>query len=79
MLLYILYTILKVYMYIMFVYVLLSWTPLINSKFYNLLRIICEPYLGIFRGKLIAANMDWGALIGLILINLLVYFLGTMV
>lgn len=76
MFVYVLYQILRVYMYIMFAYVLLSWTPLVTSRFYDYLRIICEPYLRIFRGKLIAANMDFGGLIGLLLLNLIVYFLG---
>lgn len=79
MFLYVIWMILRIYMYIMFVYVLLSWTPLVNSRFYDYLRYICEPYLGIFRNKLIVGNMDFGGLIGLLLLNLLVYYLGTFV
>ena len=79
MLLIILYRILQVYMYIMFIYVLLSWTPLVNSSFYYYLRKICDPYLNIFRNKLIISNMDFGVLIGLILLNLVVYYLGSVI
>lgn len=75
----ILFRILQIYSYIMFLYVILSWTPLIRSRFYDALRIICEPYLGIFRNKLIIGNMDFGALLGLLLLNGIVYYLGTMI
>jgi len=71
------YQVLRVYMYIMFVYILLSWTPLINSKFYGYLRRICDPYLNIFRGKLIISNMDFGGLFGLILLQVLLYFIAN--
>lgn len=71
----ILYQIIQAYLYIMFVYILLSWTPLVTSRFYELLSRICDPYLNIFRGKLIAGNMDFGGLIGLILLQVLLLFL----
>jgi len=61
----------------MFVYILLSWTPLVKSKFYDVLRRICDPYLRIFRGKLVISNMDFGGLVGLILLQVLLYFVGT--
>ncbi|HOO44126.1 MAG TPA: YggT family protein [Bacillota bacterium] len=75
----ILFRIVEIYSYIMFIYVLLSWTPLVSSRFYDYLRRICEPYLGIFRNKLIIGNMDFGALIGLLLLSGMVYYLGSLI
>lgn len=71
------YQVLRVYMYVMFVYIILSWTPLVNSKFYSYLRMVCDPYLNIFRGKLVISNMDFGGLFGLILLQVLLYFIGN--
>ena len=71
------YQVLRIYMYILFVFILLSWTPLVNSKFYGYLRMICDPYLNIFKGKLIISNMDFGVLLGIIILQVLVYFIGN--
>ncbi|MFP4478157.1 MAG: YggT family protein [Candidatus Izemoplasmatales bacterium] len=73
--LYYTYLFLRIYFYIMIVYIILSWTPLVNSKFYLILRIIVEPYLGIFRGWFILGSMDFTPIIGLLLYR----FLLTMI
>ena len=75
--LYYVYQVLRVYTYVIFIYILLSWTPLVRSKFYYYLGRICEPYLGIFRGRFVFNNMDFGTLIGIILLQVLVYFIGN--
>lgn len=61
------YYVLLTYFYIMIVYVLLSWTPLRNSCFYDILSKIVNPYLGIFRGWLVFSNIDFTPMLGLIL------------
>ncbi|MCK4552056.1 MAG: YggT family protein [Tenericutes bacterium] len=71
------YQVLRIYVYILFIFILLSWTPLVNSKFYGYLRMICDPYLNLFKGKLIFSNMDFGTLFGIIILQVLVYFIGN--
>ncbi len=73
-----LYYVLMAYSWILFIYILLSWTPLVNSRFYNFLRNICEPYISVFRGRFIIGGMDMGVLIGLVLLNALVYLLAML-
>ncbi len=75
LLLLIIYNILTVYMFILFVYILLSWTPLVRSKFYYYLRVIVEPYINIFRGKLVFSNMDFGPTVGILLLYFVTYYL----
>ncbi|XFA99365.1 YggT family protein [Candidatus Izemoplasma sp. B36] len=75
--LYYVYQVLRVYSYVIFIYILLSWTPLINSKFYYYLGRICNPYLNIFRGRFVFNNMDFGSLFAIILLQVLVYFIGS--
>ena len=78
-LVYVLYNLIQIYVYIMVVYILLSWTPLYNSKFGRILGNICDPYLNIFRGKLVAGNIDFGAVIGILLLQVILMYLGTLV
>lgn len=73
-----LYTILQIYVYIMFVYIILSWTPLINSAFYKALGRFVDPYLNIFRGKFIVGMFDLGSLIGIILLQVVLMMLGNL-
>lgn len=61
------YYVLLVYFYVMIVYILLSWTPIRNSRFYTLLGKICDPYLGIFRGWIVISNIDFTPMLGLLL------------
>jgi len=65
------YYVLLAYFYTMIVYVLLSWTPLRNSRFYYILSKIVDPYLGIFRGWLVFSNIDFTPMLGLILYQVL--------
>jgi YggT family protein len=62
-----LYWALNIYFYIMILYVLLTWTPLINSQFGRILKRIVDPYLGIFRGWFVIGNMDFTPMVGLLL------------
>jgi YggT family protein len=68
--------ILTVYFYIMIAYVLLSWTPLVNSNFYRLLGKIVNPYLGVFRGWFTLSGIDFTPMLGLILFQLLLSFIA---
>lgn len=69
--LYYAYIFLRIYFYIMIVYIILSWTPLVNSRFYSILEKIVNPYLGIFRGWFVFSGMDFTPMIGLILYQFL--------
>jgi len=71
------YYLLSIYFYIMIIYVILSWTPLVNSKFYGYLRQIVDPYLGMFRGWLVFGQIDFTPMFGLILFQFLLRFIGT--
>ncbi len=72
----IIYYFLMVYFYIMIVYIILSWTPLVNSKFYEVLRMIVHPYLGMFRGWLVFGQIDLTPMLGLILYQFLLRFIA---
>jgi len=61
----------------MIVYIILSWTPLVNSKFYEFLDSIVHPYLGMFRGWLIVGPLDLTPMLGLLMYQFLLRFLGT--
>ena len=61
------YYFLNIYYYIMIIYIILSWTPLVKSKFYYYLRAIVNPYLGIFRGWFVFSGMDFTPMVGLII------------
>lgn len=73
----IMYQIIQVYIYILFIYIILSWTPIVNSSFYRFLKRICDPYMSIFRGKLVIGQMDFGGIVGLILLQVLMFFIGN--
>lgn len=77
LLLTIIYNFLNVYMFIMFVYILLSWTPLIRSKFARILGSVVDPYLNIFRGKLIVGMMDFGGTVGILLLYVVTLLMRT--
>ena len=60
--------ILYAYYLIIILYVLLGWIdPIRNSRFYYALGKLCEPFLRLFRGKIVIGFMDFGVTIGLIL------------
>ena len=69
--------ILTYYFYIMIIYVLLTWTPWINSKFGRILHMIVNPYLGIFRGWLVFGNLDFTPMLGLILYQVVLTILAN--
>ncbi|MDA3932508.1 MAG: YggT family protein [Tenericutes bacterium] len=69
--LYYTYIFLRIYFYVMILYIILSWTPLVNSKFYSVLRKIVDPYLGIFRGLFVFGSMDFTPIVGLLLYQFL--------
>ncbi|QWC00658.1 YggT family protein [Mycoplasmatota bacterium] len=69
--LYYAYLFLRLYFYVMIVYIILSWTPLVNSRFYLILRRIVDPYLGIFRGWFVLGNIDFTPMLGLLLFQFL--------
>ncbi|MBU1145442.1 MAG: YggT family protein [Firmicutes bacterium] len=71
LLLYYSFYVLRIYFYIMIVTIILSWTPIANSKFYLILQKICAPYLNIFRGWIVVGNMDFTPMLGLILYQIL--------
>ncbi len=61
------YYALLVYFYIMVIYILLSWTPIKNTRFYYLLDKIVNPYLRIFSGWIVISNIDFTPMLGLLL------------
>lgn len=67
LLLYYAYLLLELYFYVMLVYIILSWTPLVNSQFYQVLRKIVFPYLGMFDGWFVLGRIDFTPLIGLLI------------
>ena len=71
----VMYQIIQAYIYVIFIYFLLSWTPLVTSAFYQALGKIVNPYIGMFRGKFIVGRMDLGGLVGLILLQVLLLFI----
>lgn len=71
LLLYYMYLLLRIYFYVMIVYIILSWTPLVNSRFYQILSVIVNPYLGIFRGWFTFGGADFTPMIGLLLYQFL--------
>ncbi|MGE4571363.1 MAG: YggT family protein [Candidatus Izemoplasmatales bacterium] len=70
------YYLLTIYFYLMLAYIILSWTPLVNSKFYEMLTRIVHPYLGMFRGWLILGQIDFTPMFGLILFQFLLRFIA---
>ncbi len=75
----IIYNFLNVYMFIIFVYVILSWTPLINSQFSRILGTVVDPYLNIFRGKLIVGMFDLGGTLGILLLYLVTILMRSFI
>ena len=65
------YQVLRIYFYIILITVILSWTPLVNTRFYQILLKITGPYMNIFRGWLVISNMDFTPIIGFILYQIL--------
>ncbi len=61
----ILYQALQIYFILLILYILFSWVPEIRqSRFYEILHMICDPYMRIFRGWLVFGGMDFTPIIG---------------
>ena len=71
------YLVLYFYYFLMIVQILLSWTPLVGSKFYHLLEKITGPYLNMFRGWIVIGQMDFTPMFGIILFQVLLSFIGS--
>ncbi|MBU0997318.1 MAG: YggT family protein [Firmicutes bacterium] len=74
-LLVIVYNLLYVYFVILVVAILLSWTPLIHTKFYGFIEKITDPFLNIFRGYIIIGQFDLTPTLGIFLYYLLLTFM----
>ncbi len=79
LLLYYIYMALQIYFYIMIIYVILTWTPLINSQLGRILGRIVNPYLGVFRGWFVLGNIDFTPMIGLLLYQFVLSILGRLI
>ncbi len=70
------YQVLTVYFYIMIATIILSWTPIRNSKIYLILEKITSPYLKIFRGWIVIGMVDFTPMLGLIIFQVLLTIMG---
>lgn len=70
------YHVLRIYFYIILITAILSWTPLVNSKFYHLMYRISAPFMNMFRGWIVISNMDFTPIIGFILYQILLNFIA---
>ncbi len=75
-------TIVNFYVFLIIIYVLLSWFPHergFMNDVYNVLGSICEPYLGLFR-KIIPAmgGVDFSPVIAVIVLQLVVQVIGRL-
>ncbi|MDD3113062.1 MAG: YggT family protein [Candidatus Izemoplasmatales bacterium] len=70
------YQILRVYFYLMFATLILSWTPIRNTRFYNVLEKITMVYLNLFRGWLVVGQIDLTPILGLILYQFILQMIG---
>ena len=68
--------ILTIYFYLMIGAIVVSWTSLRTTKAYAVLKQITDPYLNLFRGKLIAGSIDFGPMLGLVLYELLMNYMA---
>lgn len=72
------YQALNIYFYIILITVILSWTPIVNSQFYQILLKITAPFMNLFRGWIVIGNMDFTPIIGFILYQALLNFIGRL-
>ncbi|MDD3864873.1 MAG: YggT family protein [Candidatus Izemoplasmatales bacterium] len=70
------YYVLYVYFFIIIVQVLLSWTPIVKTRFYEFLTKITNPYMSLFRHWLVIGNIDFTPMIGLILFQVILAFIA---
>ena len=74
-LLYYIYQALWIYFYILIIYVILTWTPIVNTPFGRFLKKITDPFLSIFRGWFVIGMFDFTPMIGLLLYQFLLQIL----
>ncbi|MGI6392543.1 MAG: YggT family protein [Candidatus Izemoplasmatales bacterium] len=72
------YWALSAYYYLMIFTIILSWTPIRNTWFYDFIDKITSLYLRYFRGwVVIRGTFDLSPLIGLLLFQLLLSFIAS--
>ncbi|MDD4184542.1 MAG: YggT family protein [Candidatus Izemoplasmatales bacterium] len=72
------YWVLSGYFYLMIITLILSWTPLRSSRFYDFLDKIASLYLRYFRGwAVVGGTIDLSPMIGLLLYQLLLSFIAS--
>jgi uncharacterized protein YggT (Ycf19 family) len=72
------YYALTYYFYIIVITVILSWTPLVKTGFYQVLLKITAPYMNIFRGWIVISNMDFTPMLGFILYQIMLNFIARL-
>ncbi len=70
---------LNIYIFILVVSIILSWTPMIHTRLYKLLEKISDPFLNIFRGWIQFSGFDFSPMLGILLLTLLAEFLSSMI
>lgn len=80
LLLLLLYRVLEIYFYTLIIYVLLSWIPeLRQSRFYQMLGTITEPYMRLFRGLIVIGMIDLTPILGFFLFQFGLQALGFVI
>ena len=80
LLLTIIYWILKVYYWILIAFVLGSWIPeLRNTKIYQVINNLADPYMRLFRGLLVIGMMDLTPILGFMLYSFGLSYLAQMI
>ncbi len=80
LLLTIIYWLLKVYYWILIAFVLGSWIPeLRNSKIYQLIYKLADPYMRLFRGYFVIGMMDFTPILGFLLYQFGLGYLAQMI
>jgi uncharacterized protein YggT (Ycf19 family) len=75
--LYYAYILMSVFSTILFLWVILGWTPLVRTGFYALLDKIVSPYMNLFRGWIVIRNVDLTPMVGILLFEGLMAFIGS--
>ncbi|MDD4596164.1 MAG: YggT family protein [Candidatus Izemoplasmatales bacterium] len=71
------YYILYVYYFIIIIHVILSWTPIVKTRFYAFLTQITNPYMSIFRHWFVIGNLDFTPMLGLIIYQVILAFIAS--
>lgn len=70
------YQILRVYFYLMVATLILSWTPIRNTRFYAVLEKITMVYFNLFRGWVVIGQFDFTPILGLLIYQLILQVIG---